>query len=106
MIQRVGVLALLIFLLATTLVSLYAGNRGWYRKLRRIPVLEVINEAVGRAAEMGRGVIFSTDSGSGGLNSDSASYHLAGLNTLGYVANLAATGFYARQWQAKYRTTI
>ena len=91
MIQRVGVLALLIFMLAATLVSLYAGSRGRYRKLRRIPGLEVINEAVGRAAEMGRGVIFSTGSGSGGLNSDSAPYHLAGINTLGYVANLAAT---------------
>ena len=89
LIQRVGVLALLIFLLAATLVSLYAGSRGRYRKLRRIPGLEVINEAVGRAAEMGRGVIFSTGSGSGGLNSDSAPYHLGGINTLGYVANLA-----------------
>jgi hypothetical protein len=91
MIQRVGVLAMLLFILAATVVSLYAGSRGRYRKLRRIPGLDAIQEAVGRSAEMGRGVIFSTGSGSGGLNSDSAPYHLAGLNTLGYVANLAAT---------------
>jgi hypothetical protein len=91
MIQRVGVLALLLFILAATFVSLYAGSLGRYRKLRCIPGLDAIKEAVGRSAEMGRGVIFSTGSGSGGLNSDSAPYHLAGLNTLGYVANLAAT---------------
>jgi hypothetical protein len=90
-IERVGVLALLTFIVAATLVSLYLGGKGRVRQLRRIPGLDAIKEAVGRSAEMGRGIIFSTGSGSGGLNSDSAPYHLAGLNTLGYVANLAAT---------------
>jgi hypothetical protein len=35
-IQRVGVLALLIFILAATIVPLYAGSRGRYRKPRLI----------------------------------------------------------------------
>jgi len=88
--ERVGVLALLTFIVAATLASLYYGGKGRARQLRRIPGLDAIKEAVGRSAEMGRGIIFSTGSGSGGLNSDSAPYHLAGLNTLGYVAGLAA----------------
>ena len=36
MIQRVDVLALLIFILAATIVPLYAGSRGRYRKPRLI----------------------------------------------------------------------
>ena len=58
------------------------GGKGLF--LRRIPGLEAIDEAVGRATEMGRPMLFSL--GLEGLTVTT----FAGLAVLGYVARLAA----------------
>jgi len=90
MIRRVGVLIFLLFYLVLTIGSLHYGSKGKYRKLLRVPGLEWLKEGVGRAEEMGKPILYSTGVGSGGLNSDSAPHHLAGINIMGYVAGLAA----------------
>ena len=69
---------------------MWYGSKGKYRKLLRVPGLEQIKEGVGRAEELGRPILFSTGAGSGGLSSDSAPHHIAGLNIMSYVAGLAA----------------
>ena len=97
MIIRVGVMLFLLLYFGLTIVLLYFGSKGKYRKLLRIPGLTLFEEGVGRATEMGRPVLYSTGDGSGGLSSDSAPHHITGLNILGYVAGLAAqrkTPFY------------
>jgi hypothetical protein len=90
MIVRIGVLFFLLFYFVVTIGSLYYGSKGKYRKLLRVPGLDWLKEGVGRAEEMGKPILYSTGVGSGGLNSDSAPHHLAGLNIMGYVAGLAA----------------
>jgi len=81
-----GVAALLLALLG---LAGWVGLRGLKRRggelfLRRIPGLEAIDEAVGRATEMGRPMLFSL--GLEGLTVTT----FAGLAVLGYVARLAA----------------
>ncbi|QNO14554.1 hypothetical protein HYG86_07050 [Alkalicella caledoniensis] len=62
--------------------------------IRKINGLEAIDEAVGRATEMGRPVHFSP--GIASLSEEQAAQSLAGLSVLGYVAKLTA----------KYDTTL
>lgn len=77
--------------LAAALVLLIAIRRAKQGKkffIRRIAGMEAIDEAVGRATEMGRPVHFSP--GIAGLSEETAAQTLAGLAVLGYVAKLAA----------------
>lgn len=78
----------LLFLIIATYVML--AKRGVVPKIRRLPALDAIEESVGRAAEMGRPVVFSTGWGGGGLYSDKGPSHMAGISALDYAARVAA----------------
>ncbi|MCR6624036.1 MAG: hypothetical protein NDF58_05675 [archaeon YNP-LCB-024-027] len=66
----------------------YTVKRGVLPKIRRIPGLDAIDEAIGRAVETGRPIFYST--GVGGLSGDVMPQTLAGLSLLNYVARKAA----------------
>lgn len=70
------------------LLAIRQAKKGKKFFIRRIGGMEAIDEAVGRATEMGRPVHFSP--GIGSLNEEVAVQTLAGLSILGYVAKLAA----------------
>lgn len=60
----------------------------WTPKIRRLAGLDAVEEAVGRATEMGAPVHFSP--GIGGITDDSAPQTFAGLEVLAYVTQLTA----------------
>jgi hypothetical protein len=62
------------------------ANQGIMPHIRPIAALEAINEAVGRAVEMGRPVHWSSGHGGAGLYSEKAGDHMAGLSILSYLA--------------------
>ncbi|NIQ06719.1 MAG: hypothetical protein GWO20_13625, partial [Candidatus Korarchaeota archaeon] len=76
---------LLIVVVAEGLIALFVARAGKYvPKIRRIPGLEAIEEAVGRATEMGRPIAYTT--GLGGIRDQWYYQTIAGLNILGYTA--------------------
>ncbi len=79
--------ALVITLLMSALVVgfIMAAKRGANLYIRRIAGLDAIDEAVGRATEMGRKILYIP-----GIISVSEPQTLASLGILGYVAKLAA----------------
>jgi len=87
-----GMVASLVFVVIMTvviLVTLFAARGGMYvPKLRKLPALDAIEEAVGRATEMGRPIIYGT--GLSGLADENAAQTVAGLSVLGYTAEMAA----------------
>ncbi len=89
-----GKLGTLILLLITFAFSYYyywkAVKKGEKLFMRRVPGMDAIDEAIGRATEMGRPVIFSTGYGGAGLDSPKAPAHMAGLSTLSYIARFTA----------------
>jgi len=92
MLSLVRVVALISFLgmLVGVLLLVNRGKKGKVPTLRRLPPLDAVEESVGRATEMGRPVHFTTGYGGGGLTSEYAPYHMAGLAVLEYVAHLTA----------------
>src|SRR5690554_6251231 len=70
------------------LVAVRRAKKGKKYFIRRIAGLEAIEEAVGRATEMGRPVHFSP--GIAALSEETAAQTLAGLAVLGYVSRLTA----------------
>jgi hypothetical protein len=87
-----GTQAAFVFLVATACFVLYfiiaKGRRGIEMKLRKLPAIAAIEEAVGAATEMGRPVHYTTDWV--GLAHSQASQCIAGLSVLGYTAQIAA----------------
>jgi len=87
-----GMVSPLVFLVITAvviLITLFAARRGMYTpKLRKLPALDAIEEAIGRATEMGRPIVFGQ--GLGGLADEYAAQTVAGLSVLGYTAEVAA----------------
>ena len=82
---------MLLVLCATFMFFIQRAKKGRVSSIRRLAGLDAIEEAVGRATEMGRPVHFSTGFGHYGLTNPSyASQHLAGLSVLGYVSELVA----------------
>jgi hypothetical protein len=80
---------LLIIVLAEILVALFLARTGKYvPKIRKIAGLEAIEEAVGRATEMGRPITFTT--GLGGIRDQYYYQTVAGLSILGHTSELAA----------------
>ena len=80
---------LLILVLVESLIALYLTRGGQYvPKIRKIPGLEAIEEAVGRATEMGRPIAYTT--GLGGIRDQYYYQTISGLNILGYTTELAA----------------
>lgn len=71
------------------LVSINRSSSGsWTPKIRRLAGLDAIEEAVGRATEMGAPVHFSP--GIGNISDDSAPQTFAGLEVLAFVTELTA----------------
>lgn len=80
----VGMIVLLVLLLAPCVYFLFISKAGKELFVRRIPGVDAIDEAIGRAAEMGRPMSFST-----GLTSISPVLY-ACLGVLFYVARRSA----------------
>lgn len=73
---------------AVMLYLMYSKKEIW---IRRLPALDFIEEAVGRAAEMGRAVVCQGfGSGSSGMQSSIAPQIMAGLAVLGHAARICA----------------
>lgn len=81
-------LAVFLILVAVTIYLIEQGKKGRMPYVRPISAIPAIDEAVGRAAEMGRPVHFAP--GSGELNSDVSAQTVAGLQVLSYVSKLTA----------------
>jgi len=73
---------------AVAIYLIYSKKEIW---IRRLPALDFIEEAVGRAAEMGRPVVCQGfGSGNSGLQSSIAPQIMAGLAVLGHAARICA----------------
>jgi len=79
---------LLLFLIALYIICIARAVRGKIPWIRRIPGLDAIDEAIGRAVETGRPIFYST--GVGDLSAATMPQTMAGLTLLGYVARRAA----------------
>jgi hypothetical protein len=66
------------------------AKRGVTIKARTFPAVAAIAEAIGRAAEMGKPVYYTTGEGSNSLNSEDAPQVLAGISILRYTTKLCA----------------
>lgn len=87
---RVITFAITIGLIIAIIVFAERAKRGKIPKIRSMPPLDAVDEAVARAAEMGKPVHFTTGYGGGGLATEFGIFHLAGLTILGRVAELTA----------------
>lgn len=75
----------IVLTLVLVLFTWYLATTGWHTHVRRLPALDAIAEAVGRAAEMARPI--RVTSGTGGPQYVQT---VAGLNVLDYTARLCA----------------
>ncbi|MCL4424093.1 MAG: hypothetical protein M1553_01240 [Firmicutes bacterium] len=80
--------ALLLVIAAFIIGSIIRARRGFLPRLRIIPGVEAIPEAIGRAAEVGRPVLFNP--GIADLSGDYAAQTYAGLEILAHVSRLCA----------------
>jgi len=81
LVSLLGIWALMLYLM-------YSKKEIW---IRRLPALDFIEEAVGRAAEMGRPVVAQGfGSGNSGMQSSIAPMIMAGLAVLGHSARICA----------------
>jgi len=78
----------LIVIVVCMLYSMWRAKSGRPVKIRKISGLDAIEEAVGRATEMGRPVHFCP--GIGGISAIEAPQTFAALSLMGYVAHLCA----------------
>lgn len=89
-----GRLTAFIFLLACLAlfyIFMYMAKRGWKVSIRTFPAVAAIPEAIGRAAEMGKPIYYSTGYAMETIsNPDQGPQTLAGISILGYVTKLAA----------------
>ena len=79
---------LLVFI-ALYLYCIYRAVRGKPPMIRKVPGLDAMEEAIGRAVEMGRPIYYST--GVGSLDGGDMPMTMAGMTLLGYSASLAAS---------------
>ena len=95
---------LLVIVLIEILIALFTTRAGKYvPKIRRIAGLEAIEEAVGRATEMGRPICYTT--GLGGIRDQYYYQTVAGLSILGYTTEMAAK-YGAKLFYFPYDPTI
>lgn len=88
---KIGMLNSVVMLLVfcvLVIVSIKQNEKGKKNEIRRLPAIDAIEEAVGRAAEMGKPLHFST--GMGQLLNKDSPQTFAALNILNYTANEAA----------------
>jgi len=83
--QRVNALVITLLMTALVVGFILAAKRGVSLYIRRISGLDAIDEAVGRATEMGRKILYVP-----GIISVNEPQTLASLGILGYVAKLTA----------------
>jgi hypothetical protein len=86
--ERAFALLTLLLISAYVYFGVQRGRRGTLPPVRPIAGLLAIEEAIGRATEMGKPVHYAT--GSGDLVSDVAPQTLAAIDILGYVAKTCA----------------
>ncbi len=79
---------LLVVLIGSMLYGMWRARKGIAIKIRRIAGLNAIEEAVGRATEMGRPVHYTP--GLGGISAAEATQTFAALAIMGHVAHLSA----------------
>lgn len=82
------ILATMIFAGLVIYLMIRSARSGKAFTIRRIAGLDAIEEAIGRATEMGRPIHYTP--GFGDVNTDVAPQTFAGLAILGYVTDLAA----------------
>ncbi|MGI6365220.1 MAG: DUF6754 domain-containing protein [Bacillota bacterium] len=87
-VNRLALLVFALLIAVVLLITIKQAKKGKKFFIRRISGLEAIDEAVGRATEMGRPVHFSP--GIAALSEETAAQTLAGLAVLGYVSRLTA----------------
>jgi len=87
-VNRLVLFGITVAIAVIMLIAIRRAKKGKKYFIRRIAGLEAIDEAVGRATEMGRPVHFSP--GIASLSEETAAQTLAGLAVLGYVARLTA----------------
>ena len=85
----VSTFIVLIVFIALYLYCIYRAVRGRPPSIRRVPGLDAMEEAIGRAVEMGRPIYYST--GVGTLDGGDMPMTMAGMTLLGYCASLAAS---------------
>jgi hypothetical protein len=83
--ERINALVLFALMFALVIYYVNAARRGRKLYIRKIPGLNAIDEAVGRATEMGRKMLYIP-----GILSLSEIQTIASLSILGYVAKLSA----------------
>lgn len=79
---------MLVVIILCFLYSMWRARKGRPVKIRKITGLDAIEEAVGRATEMGRPVHYCP--GIGGISAIDAPQTFAALGLMGYVAHLSA----------------
>ena len=82
---RIPFAAVLVLISATVIACIVAARSGVVMRIRKIAALEAIDEAVGRATEMGRPVLFVP-----GIQDMNDLQTVAGITVLGRVAKVAA----------------
>lgn len=87
---RIGSFAILVLFCAIVYVTVRIAKTGKMPGIRKLPALDAIEEAVGRAAEMGKGVFFNSGQSAGGLSTIEAPIVGAAMALLGHTARLTA----------------
>lgn len=83
--DKLNVLVGLALVSSAIMLCVYRARRGGGMFIRAVPGLQAVDDALGRAAELGRPVLFST-----GLYGVDDVATLAGLNILGHLASRSA----------------
>lgn len=78
-------LVILILLIAFFFIGLQLAKMGRPPKMRRLPALDAIDEAIGRCAEMGKPALF-TPGITGGLYTEQGPQMVSSITILGYIA--------------------
>jgi len=79
---------MLVFCFVTLAFYLRKAQSGWIPRIRTLPAVEAVREAVGRATEMGKPVYCCP--GRGGVNAQYTAHTLAGLSVVNYAAEMCA----------------
>jgi hypothetical protein len=83
--KRANLMVIALILVAAIVYYIYVGGRGRELSIRRIAGLEAVDEAVGRATEMGRPILFIP-----GIQDMDNVQTVAGMTILGEIAKMTA----------------
>jgi hypothetical protein len=82
---KINLFVIAMFLVDAIVIYVFRANRGEEMKIRKIAGIEAVDEAVGRATEMGKSVLFIP-----GIQDMDDVQTIAGLTILGSIARLTA----------------